>query len=195
MGDIGLPIYGWKDKWTAVLLKAVVPDCRTAGAVGHLYLDRLEETGIAPLQLTTDKGSETGWQETFAPDIDPAVYPSAAFLKSVHNTAIEVFWRWLREKWGINIREHILRGKNERIYGAEVAFHRDLFNWIFPPVIQSLLDEFRTYWNQHTICAQPEKEMPSGHAPADALEHPGLFRVSIVVYGFPRKLFRSFAMR
>ncbi|KAJ6543776.1 hypothetical protein DFH09DRAFT_1321960 [Mycena vulgaris] len=184
MGDIGLPIYGWKDKWTADLLKAVVvPDCRTAGAVGHLYLDYLEETGIAPLQLTTDKGSETGWQyaiqtairETFAPDIDSAVYPSAAFLKSVHNTVIEAFWRWLREKWGINIREHILRGKNERIYVAEVAFHRDLFNWIFPSLIQSLLDEFRTYWNQHTIRVQPEKEMPSGHAPADALEHPGLF--------------------
>ncbi|KAJ6522522.1 hypothetical protein DFH09DRAFT_1421721 [Mycena vulgaris] len=107
MGDIGLPIYGWKDKWTADLLKAVVPDCRTAGAVSHLYLDYLED-----------------WQETIAPDIDPAVYHSAAFLKSVHNTAIEVFWRWLREKWGINIREHILRGKNERIYVAEVAFRR-----------------------------------------------------------------------
>ncbi|KAJ6582707.1 hypothetical protein DFH09DRAFT_912446, partial [Mycena vulgaris] len=51
----------------------------------------------------------------------------------------------------------------------------DLFNWIFPPFIQSLLDKFRTYWNQHTIRVQPEKEMPSGHAPADALEHPGLF--------------------
>ncbi|KAJ6601878.1 hypothetical protein DFH09DRAFT_900334, partial [Mycena vulgaris] len=47
---------------------------------------------------------------------------------------------------------------------------------IFPPVIQSLLDEFRTYWNQHTTRAQPEKEMPSGHAPADALEHPGRFK-------------------
>ncbi|KAJ7767045.1 hypothetical protein DFH07DRAFT_737051 [Mycena maculata] len=184
MGDIGIPIYAYKDKWTAYLFSIfTVPDCRTVGAVGHLYLDFLEETGIAPLQLTTDKGSETGWQyaiqtairDTFAPEIDPEVYPSAAFLKSVHNTVIEAFWRWLREKWGINMREHILRGKNERIYVSEVPFHRDLFNWIFPPLIQSQLDEFRVYWNQHVIRAQPDKEMPSGHAPADALEHPGLF--------------------
>ncbi|KAJ6545071.1 hypothetical protein DFH09DRAFT_1249204 [Mycena vulgaris] len=123
MGDIGLPIYGWKDKWTADLLKAVVPDCRTAGAVGHLYLDYLEETG-----------------KTFAPDIDPAVYPSAAFLKSIHNTAIEVFWRWLREKWGINIQ-------------------------IF----------FVARTNGFMLQRLPFIEMPSGHAPADALEHPGMF--------------------
>ncbi|KAK7006597.1 hypothetical protein R3P38DRAFT_3601201 [Favolaschia claudopus] len=52
---------------------------------------------------------------------------------------------------------------------------RDLFNWIFPPLVQAKLDEFCTYWNQHIIRLQPEKEMPSGHAPADALAHPGLF--------------------
>jgi hypothetical protein len=46
MGDIGLPIYAYKDKWTANLLKiTVVPNCRTAGAIGHLFLDFLEETG------------------------------------------------------------------------------------------------------------------------------------------------------
>ncbi|KAJ7099174.1 hypothetical protein C8R44DRAFT_747860 [Mycena epipterygia] len=182
MGDIGLPIYRHKDKWTADLLNIVtVPDCRTAAAVGHLYLDYLEANGgmrerragarsryintrdrtatdrtmsvkseafksssnkllndtkptVAPIQLTTDKGSETGWQyaiqtvigETFAPDIDPAVYPSTAFLKSVHNTVIEAFWHWLRDKWGINMREHILHGKNEHIYVAEGPIQLDL---------------------------------------------------------------------
>ncbi|KAJ7196270.1 hypothetical protein GGX14DRAFT_575083 [Mycena pura] len=118
---------------------------------------------------------QTAIREAFAPDIDPAVYPAAIFLKSVHNTIIEAFWRWLHEKWGLNMREHILRGKSERIYVAQVPFHRDLFNWIFPPLLQAQLDDFRTYWNQHTIRPQPEKDMPSGHAPSDALEHPGLF--------------------
>jgi hypothetical protein len=56
-----------------------------------------------------------------------------------------------------------------------ICFTRELFNWIFPPLVQAQLDEFRIYWNQHTIRSQPEKEMLSGHAPADALEHPGLF--------------------
>jgi hypothetical protein len=50
-----------------------------------------------------------------------------------------------------------------------------LFNWIFPPVVQAELDEFRTYWNQHKIRPQANKIMPSGHVPADALKHPQLF--------------------
>jgi hypothetical protein len=46
MGDIGLPIYGYKDKWSDVILKVtVVPNCRSPGAIGHLYLDFVEETG------------------------------------------------------------------------------------------------------------------------------------------------------
>lgn len=44
MGDIGIPIYGFKDKWTDMVLKLVcVPNCRTLGPVAHLYLDLVEE--------------------------------------------------------------------------------------------------------------------------------------------------------
>ncbi|KAJ7708008.1 hypothetical protein B0H14DRAFT_3119448 [Mycena olivaceomarginata] len=184
MGDVGLPIYGWKDKWTAYLLKlAVVPNCRTNAAIGHLFLDFLEEIEGIPLQTTTDKGSEIGWlkamqtalREQHAPDIDLAVYPAHESIKSVHNTIIEAFWRWLREKLGVNLRDHILRGKTDRIFDPKVAFHCNLFNWIFPPLVQAELDEFRTYWNQHLVRSQPNKNMPSGHVPADALKHPELF--------------------
>ena len=46
MGNVGLSIYAWKDKWSGCLLKIVVtPDCRSAGAVGHLFLDLLEQLG------------------------------------------------------------------------------------------------------------------------------------------------------
>ena len=76
MGDIGLPIYGFKDKWSDMVLKIVcLPNCRTPGLVAHLYLDLVEEQagtlsqdstvpyltltkGIS-VQLTTDKGTET----------------------------------------------------------------------------------------------------------------------------------------
>jgi hypothetical protein len=130
--------------------------------------------------------------EIFAPAIDPAVYPAHKSIKSVHNTVIEAFWRWLLQKLGINLRDHILRGKNEHIFDPNVAFHRfgsrkssfvfiadtvnrDLFNWIFPPLVQAELDEFRIWWNQHQIRAQRNKNMPSGHVPADALKHPELY--------------------
>jgi hypothetical protein len=125
------------------------------------------------------------------PDIDLAVYPAHKSIKSVHNTIIEAFWRWLRGKLGGNLRDHILRGKTEHIFDPKVAFHwfvclephlsreadsiEDLFNWIFPPLVQAELDEFRTYWNQHQVRSQPNKNMPSGHVPADVLEHPELF--------------------
>ena len=46
MGEIGLPIYAYKDKWSDALLKiSVVPNCRSAGAIGHLYLDLIEQIG------------------------------------------------------------------------------------------------------------------------------------------------------
>ncbi|KAJ7885240.1 hypothetical protein B0H13DRAFT_2235309 [Mycena leptocephala] len=199
MGDVGLPIYGWKDKWTADLLKMnVVPNCRSNAAIGHLFLDFIEEHGGIRLQSTTDKGSELGWleaiqtvlrcvesffvdpsltcaSEIFAPDIDLAVYPAHKSIKSVHNTIIEAFWRWLREKLGINLRDHILRGKNEHIFDPNVAFHKDLFNWIFPPLVQAELDKFRIWWNQHQIRSQPNKNIPSRHVPADVLKYPELY--------------------
>ena len=63
-------------------------------------------------------------RDVFAPDINPDVYPEFATIKSIHNTVIEGFWRWLRLKWGITIKEHILRGKTEHIFNPTVEFHK-----------------------------------------------------------------------
>ena len=52
MGDVGLPIYAYKDKWSDTLLKIiVVPNCRSAATIGHLYLDLVEEIGGKCLQI------------------------------------------------------------------------------------------------------------------------------------------------
>ncbi|KAJ6620215.1 hypothetical protein B0H10DRAFT_1946268 [Mycena sp. CBHHK59/15] len=96
MGDIGLPIYGYKDTWSGTLLSI-------------------------PLQMTTDKGSEIGWQfaiqdalrHAFAPDVDPDVYAICRIIKSVHNTFIKGFWCWFKEKMGLNLKAVILWGKDE----------------------------------------------------------------------------------
>ncbi|KAJ7599776.1 hypothetical protein C8J56DRAFT_999559 [Mycena floridula] len=184
MGDIGLPIYGYKDKWSDVLVKLiVVPDCRTAAAVGHIYLDFVEEVGAVPIQLTTDKGSEIGWEyafqcafrDLFAPDIDPEVFAAFMALKSVHNTIIEALWHWLREKSGKNLREYILIGKDKHFFDPNVQFHTPLFYWIFVPLVQASLDEFKEYWNFHCVRPQHDKDMPSGHVPTHAFENPSLY--------------------
>ncbi|KAJ7171949.1 hypothetical protein C8R46DRAFT_991860 [Mycena filopes] len=158
----------------------LIPNSRTAAAGGHLYLDFIEETGCIPLQLTTDKGSEIGWQyafqttlrETFAPGIDPHIFALFMVLKSVHNTVIEGFWRWLRVKMGLNLKLIILRGKQDHIFDSNVPFHAALFYWIFVPLIQQELDEFREWWNIHRVQFQADKNMPSGHVPAHVFEHP-----------------------
>lgn len=46
MGDINLSIYGYKDKWADNILKlSLVLNCRTAGGLGHLFLDFVAEIG------------------------------------------------------------------------------------------------------------------------------------------------------
>jgi hypothetical protein len=46
MGDIGLPIYAYKDKWSDMLAKiCLVPNIRKPGPIGHLFLDFAEEIG------------------------------------------------------------------------------------------------------------------------------------------------------
>lgn len=59
----------------------------------------------------------------FTPDIDPALYPPFVVLKSVHNVVIEAFWHWLHEKTGRNLKDFILRGKQDGIFQANVNFH------------------------------------------------------------------------
>ena len=53
MENVGISIYAWKDKWSGCLLKFVVtPDCCSAGAVGHLFLDLLEQLGSMSFSQT-----------------------------------------------------------------------------------------------------------------------------------------------
>lgn len=49
MGDLGFPIYAFKDKWSDFLLYIrVLPNARTLRALAHLFLDFIEEYGGRP---------------------------------------------------------------------------------------------------------------------------------------------------
>jgi hypothetical protein len=52
------------------------------------------------------------------PDIDPDIDRYYAIL------IIEVFWQWLKEKLGLNLKVVILKG--EHIYNSMVFFHRQV---------------------------------------------------------------------
>ncbi|KAF9450494.1 hypothetical protein P691DRAFT_846664 [Macrolepiota fuliginosa MF-IS2] len=184
MGDLNIPIYPYKDKWSGMILKlCTVPDSCTAGAVGHLYLDLVQEWEGIPLQLMTDKGLEIGWQATiqsifrsfYAPTIDMEVFPPFVTIPSTQNTVIKSLWWWLGKKTGFNLKDTILIGKHEHYFHAHDPMHHNLFYWIFIPLIQEELNWFHDYWNNHRIRKQAHKTIPSSHSPADALCHPSLF--------------------
>lgn len=54
---------------------------------------------------------------------------------------------------------------------------RHLFHWIWAPLVQQSLDEFREYWNYHHVRKQPAKEMASGHKAFEVYTHPKRFDV------------------
>ena len=130
-------------------------------------------------------------REHSAPQINPAIFPAYKYLQSVHNTVIEAFWRWLLQKLGYNLKDHILRGQNEHFFNPVDPIHMwaflqilktlnwscltiiiQVFYWIFVPLVQAELDDFQEWWNCHHIRAQPKKEMPSGHVPYHLFSDP-----------------------
>ena len=44
-------------------------------------------------------------------------------------------------------------------------FIRNVFNWLWPPLLQERLDEYREYWNNHTVRRQKDKDLPSWTSP------------------------------
>ncbi|EPQ56805.1 hypothetical protein GLOTRDRAFT_104539 [Gloeophyllum trabeum ATCC 11539] len=193
MGPVGFEFYGMRDKFSgAILYLVVVPNSRTAVAIGHVYLDFVEQYCAIPVQVTVDKGSETGdmWamqqalRQNFAPQLSIEEYPAIVAIKSTHNTVIEGLWRWLRKTFGINLLLLLQGGRAQGVFNPGSAVHINLFNWIFPGLIQKKLDEFVAYWNSHRIRNQKNKLMPSGATPTDMFTRPEAYggqRLSIPV--------------
>ena len=46
-----------------------------------------------------------------------------------------------------------------------LCFFSNVFNWLWPPLVQERLDEYRQYWNNHTVRRQKKKDLPSGTSP------------------------------
>lgn len=103
-------------------------------------------------------------------------------VQSKKNTPIEGFWRWKRAGEGHSIREAILVGKNDGLFNpanprhmyvylsleapdTNTPYYSDIFNWLWPPLVQERLDDFREYWNNHKLSKQKKKTLPTGTSP------------------------------
>ncbi|KAF8513374.1 hypothetical protein JB92DRAFT_2924067, partial [Gautieria morchelliformis] len=141
------------------------------GPIGLPIYDHIAITDV------TDMGTETGEmlhiQETLrmdaAPEFSLEKWPSGMRLRSVHNTPIESFWRWKRNGEGHSIRHILSLGCDRGIFHPNDGIHIDVFNWLWPLLVQDRLDRFRDYWNSHHIPYQKGKLNASGTSPCNAL--------------------------
>lgn len=121
-------------------------------------------------------------REAYAPELDTEKFPPMLQMKSVHNTPIEGLWHWFLQTFGLNIKDIIRQGLQDGVYHPNNAIHqyvisiilfhellcfisRQLFNWLWPKMLQIQLDVFVKYWNNHHICTQKNKPNMSGSTP------------------------------
>ncbi|KAJ6629945.1 hypothetical protein B0H10DRAFT_2160444 [Mycena sp. CBHHK59/15] len=191
MGPVGINIYGTCCHSSSRMVKfLVVPNACCSSTVGHYYLDLVEENGVF-VQATVDGGSETG--ELYAAHValcqhcmpDIKIEDAAAFvaLKSTDNIPIESSWHLFTNYVGLDIKQIILLGKSHNYFHPGRQFHVDLFNWLWPKIVQSSLDNFVDYWNNHKIRTQRNKLLPSGFSLNYICEFPERF--GLTNFGVP----------
>ncbi|KAJ7868284.1 hypothetical protein B0H13DRAFT_2558781 [Mycena leptocephala] len=199
MGQVGISIYSSRDHASGVACNLrAVPDARHAVVIRHVYLDLVLEFGVIPLQVTVDKGSETGDMfaahialryvafpsPIYTPELDPLKFPPVVALKSVNNIPIENLWKWLRQMFGRSLCEWIEDGKTNGIFNSTSEIHIHLFHWLWSQIVQNALDSFKDYWNYHKSRNNPKKDLPSGVAPLEIFQHPeayGLAQLGVPV--------------
>ncbi|KAJ7452923.1 hypothetical protein FB451DRAFT_1521089 [Mycena latifolia] len=180
--DIGagihLPIYASKDQFSSFIL---MPNVRLGNYIAHYYMDLVERRGFKiSLQLTTDMGSEViemhkihvVLRDDVAPQFTPPQWPHGVKQSSTNNTPIESFWRWLQDGEGHSTKMTLQSGAATGIFLPHDEIHRQTFYWLFVPLIQEGLDNFRQYWNNHRLGKSKGKLNGSGSSPLNMLISP-----------------------
>ncbi|KII83303.1 hypothetical protein PLICRDRAFT_63270, partial [Plicaturopsis crispa FD-325 SS-3] len=103
--------------------------------------------------------------------------PPYVQLSSTNNTPIESFWRWKRNGEGHTLKHVILAGTDSGIFCPVDEIHVQVFNWLWPPLVQERLDEFREYWNNHRLSRSKTKILPTGKSPRHMLTVPKSVRL------------------
>ncbi|KAF8149242.1 hypothetical protein K438DRAFT_1989005 [Mycena galopus ATCC 62051] len=167
---LGIPIYGFRDHIGMVLYLTVVPNDRDEESIGHIYLDFVEATGEMPVQLTFDGDTETGVMRAIQQELRRSLLtdelteldrPSTVALKSTDNIPIESLWSYWQRYAGHNIKETILQGNSAGLFASGNPNHVNLFQWLWPRIVQCHLDEFKDYWNTTPRRSQKFKALPT----------------------------------
>ncbi|KAJ7366125.1 hypothetical protein DFH08DRAFT_797118 [Mycena albidolilacea] len=166
MGPVGTDIYGSQCHSSGKVVKFLaVPNARCSSTVGHYYLDLVEEHGVF-VQATVDGRSETG--ERYAayvalrqhcmPDISVDDATPFVALKSTDSIPIESSWHLFTNYVGLDIKQILLLGKSHDYFNSAYQLHI-----------------FLDYWDNHKICTQCNKLLPSGFSPNYICDFPEKF--------------------
>lgn len=133
------------------------------------------------------------------PDIPLDIAPPFVALPSTDNIPIESSWHLFTNHSGCDIKQILRLGKSLNYFNPGSSHHvyvllsargeqysllsSDLFNWLWPKIVQLSLDDFVDYWNNHKIRTQRSKILPSGVSPNYIFDFPDRF--GLIKFGEP----------
>ncbi|EIW73067.1 hypothetical protein TREMEDRAFT_59229 [Tremella mesenterica DSM 1558] len=180
LSSYGIGIYGIRDVYSGrLLLLKAMPSNRRSTDVHSMFLDTIVKLGGFPLQIASDRGSEIGeviasqiaFRKTYSPIALEDVFPYK-LLKSTHNITIERSWRNVRENVVDQVKIALHSAYNSDMIHDGDPVHQTLLNWLVPPVVQRLLDQFLVIFNSYPVRYQKEKVNPSGASRNDIYFNP-----------------------
>ncbi|KIK79777.1 hypothetical protein PAXRUDRAFT_160336 [Paxillus rubicundulus Ve08.2h10] len=162
---VGFPIWAARDvfsgKWLGMW---VVPNNHCGNTITYLYLSLVHQYGVGMLLQTTQVyGFVNALREYFLPHLLVDELPAHCFLKSVHNITIECGWLPLRQQWGDNVK--VFWEAGHEVYNNMDFRQWLLVQWLWPKLIQQELDKLMDTFNNHVVCHNQKKKLPSGVSP------------------------------
>ncbi|KAJ6624691.1 hypothetical protein B0H10DRAFT_2174430 [Mycena sp. CBHHK59/15] len=153
MGPVGIDIYGSRCHSSSKMIKfLIVPN--GGSETGELYQSDNHHC---------------------MPDISINAAPPFVALPSTDKIPIESSWHLFTNYVGLDIKQIILLGKSLHYFNPGFLLHVNLFNWLWPKIVQLCLDDFVEYWNDHKIRTQRGKLLPSGVSPNYSCDFPERF--------------------
>ncbi|KAJ7707506.1 hypothetical protein B0H17DRAFT_1125293 [Mycena rosella] len=83
-----------------------------------------------------DAGHSMVAKTTRSAHIPREVAPGFVALKSTDNIPIESPWKLFTNYVGLDIKQILLMGKSLNYFNSAQPFHIDLFNWLWPKIVQ-----------------------------------------------------------
>ncbi|KAI7951433.1 hypothetical protein MJO28_007117 [Puccinia striiformis f. sp. tritici] len=213
----GITIYGFVDAWSRKILGMYVHVTNNDPMhVGVYFLQLVTAAGGIPLNVTTDKGTETGdmaaYQIQFTQRYNPHPSDEAKthmhFTKSVHNQKIESLWSRMMKEHNRSIIDLILKQIESGDYNPDdeiqkqvkswaltfpgkhatnLCLNRLLFLFLWIPVVQRSVDRWVSVYNTSRKRKDKFTTLPTQCSPNFSYSTPEHFETSNKIIKVPQE--------